>query len=366
MGRLASQDETQAEHQARRAPEGAPALNGEGGSGSNRSDAVPSSAAARTRGENNRTASKPNGAPPLPRQPRPIPRLTRLRILSVRAFLMGWVHCFSLSGLYRLGQFFGTLEFLTDYKRRRRVERKLVSFFKDEFPASWRRRVNWRYFMRMRCDKMFYTIMDRIPRGKLMNRIKLVGRRHIDDALANGNGAYVALCHFGSHHVAGLMMALLGYELAGVRDPRESAVRRYILQKYRETFPEVSRVQFFPATSFPRGIYRFLKSNRIVASLLDADRKRGEHTKTHLATVFGEERAFLVGPLQIAFRCGATTLQGFVESRRNFYYRLIITPPLIEPGTGEDEAGTIARVIQHYADGVERFARKHPDHLMNI
>ncbi|MFQ5502911.1 MAG: lysophospholipid acyltransferase family protein, partial [Phycisphaerae bacterium] len=277
-----------------------------------------------------------------------------------------WIRLFSLSGLYRLGQFFGTLEYLVDYKRRRRVRQKLRSFFKDEFPNAWHRRVTRRYFMRIRCDKMFYTIMDRIPRGKLMNRIKLIGLSHIDDALSKGNGVYVALCHFGSHHVAGLMMALLGYELAGIRDSKESPVRRYIQQKYRETFPEVSSMKLFPATSFPRGIYRHLQSNKIVASLLDADRKRGEHTKTKPAVLFGEPRDLLIGPLQIAIRCRSTTLQGFVVSRRNFYFQVILTPPLIEPEVVVDETEAIASAIRRYAEVVEMFARENPDHLMNI
>ncbi len=297
---------------------------------------------------------------------KPIPAITRMRIWLVRSFLVTWIRCFSLSGLYHLGRFFGTLEFFVDYKRRRRVTAKLHSFFKDEQSAAWRREMARRYFMRIRCDKMFYTIMDRIPRGKLMNRIKLIGRENIDNAMADGRGLYVALCHFGSHHIAGLMMALLGYELAGVRDQKESAVRRYIQDRYRETFPEVSAMQMFTATSFPRGIYRHLQNNKIVASLLDAERKRGEHTKTFPATIFGEQRAFLIGPLQIAIRCGSTTLQGFVVSRRNFYYQLIVTESLIDPGTVVDEAETISHVVQRYADGVEAFARRHPDHLMNI
>ncbi|MFQ5412658.1 MAG: lysophospholipid acyltransferase family protein [Phycisphaerae bacterium] len=280
-----------------------------------------------------------------------IPLFTRARIGWVRTFLMTWVHCFSLSGLYKLGQCFGFLEYLTDYKRRRRVHRKLLSLFGDQFDESRRRRLTCRYFMRIRCDKMFYTIMDRIPRNKLMNRIKLFGLSHIDDALRKGNGVYVALCHFGSHHIAGLIMALLGYELAGIRDSRESPVRRFIQQKYRETFPEVSKMKLFPATSFPRGIYRHLQGNKIVASLLDADRKRGERTKTLPAVLFG---------------CRSTTLQGFVVSRRNFYFQLIITPPLIDPEAVEDETEAIACALRRYAEVVERFARENPDHLMNI
>ncbi|HVP13363.1 MAG TPA: lysophospholipid acyltransferase family protein [Phycisphaerae bacterium] len=296
----------------------------------------------------------------------PISILARARIAFVRGFLVCWSKLFSMSGLYLLGQVFGTLEYLIDYKRRRRVHAKLRSFFKDEYPPPWFRRTAWRYFMRVRCDKMFYTIMDRIPRGKLMNRIKMFGRENVDNALARGNGVYIALCHFGAHHVAGLMTALSGYKVVGIRDPRESPVRRYIQNKYRETFPEVAGMEMFMASSFPRAVYRGFKENKLIASLLDVDRSRGENTKTHPVRFFGETREFLVGPIQIAVRCGATTLQGFIESRKNFYYRLSATPPLVDPQQVTDEEAMISDVLQRYADGVERFAREHPDHLMNI
>jgi lauroyl/myristoyl acyltransferase len=299
-------------------------------------------------------------------QERPIPVMVRARIAFVRAFLMGWSRLFSMSGLYLLGRVFGTLEYLVDYKRRRRVHIKLRSLFKDEQSPGWYRRMVRRYFMRVRCDKMFYTIMDRIPRGKLMNRIKFVGRENMDKALARGNGLYVALNHFGAHHVAGLMTALLGYQLIGVRDPKESPVRRYIQQKYRETFPEVAGMEMFGATSFPRAIYRAFKQNKLVASLLDVDRRRGDNTKTHSVQFFGQTREFLVGPIQIAIRCGATTLQGFIESRKNFYYRLTTTPPLIDPEAISSEETAIADTMQRYANGVEGFVREHPDHVMNI
>jgi lauroyl/myristoyl acyltransferase len=84
-------------------------------------------------------------------------------------------------------------------------------------------------------------------------------------------------------------------------------------------------------------------------------------------TLFGETRNLLAGPVQIALRNGAPTIQGFVVSRRNFYYQLIVTPPLLDPSkfSGDEEAA-ISETLRHYAAGVEAFARRHPDHLMNI
>lgn len=315
---------------------------------------------------NQSATATPHAAASATPSERPIHPITRARIALVRALLMAWVRAFSLKGLYGLGRFFGTCEYLCDYNRRRRVRRKLHQFFKDELSPARVRLITWRYFMRIRCDKMFYTIMDRIPRDKLFKRIKLKGIDQIDEALQRGRGVYVALCHFGSHHIAGLMMALLGYDIAGVRDDKESVVRRYIAQKYRETFPEVARMKMFYSSSFPRQIMRHMQQNGIVASLLDVDRRRGETTRMHPVNIFGEEREFLAGPVQMAIRCGATTFQGFVVSRRNFYYQLIIDEKLIDPDQPEAEDVIVQRVMQHYANNVEAFARRHPDHLMKI
>ncbi|HPF40727.1 MAG TPA: lysophospholipid acyltransferase family protein [Phycisphaerae bacterium] len=296
----------------------------------------------------------------------PVPLMTLLRIRFVRFLLVAVQRCFTLTGLYLLGCAFAICEYIVDYRRRRRVHNKLRSYFKEEATASFRRKYAIRYFMRVRCDKMFYTIMDRIPRNKIVNRVELTGIQNIDDGLEQGRGVYVALCHFGSHHIAGLLMALLGYELAGVRDGKESAVRRYIQNRYTETFPEIRRMKMFAANSFPRGIYRHLQQNKIVASLLDADRKRGQRTKTESVQLFGEERDVLIGPLQIAIRCQSVMLQGFIVSKSRYRYEVVVTPPLVDPKPGAEETDIIQDVVRHYAAGVEEFARKNPDHLMNI
>ena len=62
--------------------------------------------------------------------------------------------------------------------------------------------------MRIRCDKLFYLIFDKLPREKILNRVRFFGQEVLDEALQRGHGAYVTLSHYGSHHVAGLLMAL--------------------------------------------------------------------------------------------------------------------------------------------------------------
>ena len=301
----------------------------------------------------------------------PLQRLglyTRAKFGLVRWFLVVWTHAFSLRGLYLLGRFFGTIEHLINFKRRARCRRELRRVFSGSLSRAREKQIVRAYFRRTRCDKLFYLIFDRLPKDKIMRRIRFHGREHLDQALGRGNGIYVMLSHHGSHHVAGLLMALLGYECAGVRDRHEGASRVYIQQKYAETFPEYAAIRMLYADSFPRDIYRCFRENCVVGSALDVSRVRGLTLKTCPVQVFDEQREFLTGTLQIALRCRATVAQAFVVSRPNFYFRLIVQPPLYVPD-GEDAADSpnlVADLMQRYADGIQAHVREHPDHLSRI
>ena len=311
-----------------------------------------------------RSAGPNGGALPA----RPLGWYTRAKFGLVRWFLLLWVRAFSLRGLYLLGRFFGSIEFTINFRRRGRYRRQLSRIFPEGLSRYRQQRIIRSYFCRTRCDKLFYVIFDRLPKEKLLKRIRFHGRETLDEALVRGNGLYVMLSHNGSHHVAGLLMALMGYKCAGIRDRNEGASRVYVQQKYAETFPEIAAIRMLYADSFPRDIYRCFRENRVVGSALDVGRVRGLQLKTCPVQFLGESREFLTGTLQIALRCKATVAQAFVVSRRNFYFRLIVNPPLYVPpdnADGEDPQ-LLGRIMQRYADGIEGHVRKHPDHLSRI
>jgi KDO2-lipid IV(A) lauroyltransferase len=293
---------------------------------------------------------------------------TRAKFGLVRWLLSLWAQAFSLKGLYLLGRWFGTLEYLVNFRRRGRYRRELRRVFPAGLKRSREKQIIRAYFRRTRCDKLFYVIFDRLDKERILRRIKFHGRQYLDEALQRGNGIYVMLSHHGSHHVAGLLMALLDYECAGVRDRNEGASRVYMQQKYAETFPAFAAIRMLYADSFPRDIYRCFRENRVVASALDVGRVRGTALKTCPVRIFGETREFLTGTLQIALRCRATVAQAFVVSRPNFYFRLIVRPPVYVPsgGTDGDPPQLVAEVMQRYADGIEAHVREHPDHLSRV
>jgi KDO2-lipid IV(A) lauroyltransferase len=293
----------------------------------------------------------------------------RTKFALVRCFLWGWARLFSLRGLYLLGQIFGTLECLVNFKRRARYRLALRQVFPEGISAARERKTVLDYFRRTRCDKLLYLIFDRLPKEKILRRIKFHGRQYVDEALRRGNGAYLMVSHNGSHHVLGLLLALLGYKAAGIRDRHEGAVRVYVQQKLAETFPEIAdNFRMYFADSFPRTIYRHFQDNCLLGSALDVSRVRGETLKTCPVRIFGESREFLTGTLQIALRCRATIVQMFVVSRPNFYFRLIVHPPLYVPDGEEngDSPQRVAQLMQRYAEGIEAHVREYPDHLSRI
>jgi lauroyl/myristoyl acyltransferase len=292
--------------------------------------------------------------------------IDRVKFMIVRAFLYAWARCFSLKGLYLFGRFFGFCEWMINLRRRRRFYARLRHIYGGDITKKELQSHCLQYFQRVRCDKLYYLIFDKLPKEKILKRIKFHDREVLHEALSHNKGVFVALSHCGSHHVAGLLMALLGYKIAGVRDRNEGSLRRYVQERYAETFPEIRAIKLFFADAFPRDLFRCFEEGYVVASAMDVDRTRGKHLKTAPVRIYGHERPFLTGPLQIAMRRGAPVIQGFVISKKNFYFHLV-PKPLLGPGSGEKEdPELLAQTLQNYAGNIEQHVREYPDHISRI
>lgn len=304
--------------------------------------------------ETGETALPSNGADP--------GLLNRIKFGLVRGFLWGWARCFSLTGLYLLGQWFGVCEWLLNYKRRGRFRARLRDAMGDCYDPRdpLIRRACLDHFIRTRCDKIFYLIFDKLPREKILNRIKFHNRDLLDKCLQRGRGVYVALSHYGSHHILIVLTTLLGYKVAGVRDPNEGPLRRYMQMKYEDSFPEFRNIRMFFSDTYPRDLYRCFRDGYILGTALDVGRPRGSHLRTATVNFFGREREFLTGTMQIALRCGAPILQGFVTSHKKFYFHIYVDGPLADPAIESDEDAILQRVMQQYADNIAEHIRQYP------
>lgn len=296
----------------------------------------------------------------------PLPLLFRIKFAAVRGLLWLVAKCLSLKGLYLVGQVFGTCEWLLDYKRRRRFHQTMEHVFGGEYGAKETRAACRKYFMRIRCDKLYYLIFDLLPKEKIRRRIHFPQKHLLDESLTRGQGLYIALSHLGSQHVAAILMCFLGYKVAGVRDRHESPLRRYIQQKFDARFSEVRAAKIFFADAFPRDIYRWFQGNGLLGSALDAERLRNSRLKKMPVRVFGETREYLTGTVQIALRCGAGIYQGFAISKPNYHYDLIVLPLHNDEGGSGDSPEVLGHIMQTYAKNIEVQTRLFPDHVSKI
>lgn len=282
---------------------------------------------------------------------------------AVAAFLLSVL---SLSGLYRLGQLFGTLEWLINYKRRRRFAAAFQRVLGYKPTAGQRRRETREFFIRSRCDKLFYLIFDCVPRDKAMTLFSIGNQGLLDDALARGRGVYLAMSHHGDHHVIGMLLALKGYRTAAVRDRHEGALRRFVQERFDRRYPGFPRMRVLFADGFPRDAYRCLQDGYVLGSAMDIGRVRNPNQKTEEVTIFGEKRSFLSGPLRIAIRCRAPVLQACIRTDRSFRYHLEIADVLVDPDNVGDEATAIRQAMRAYAANVEKHIRESPSLLSRI
>lgn len=269
-------------------------------------------------------------------------------------------------GIYRLGRLFGSLEWLINYKRRRRFAAALQRVLGHKPSASLRRAETRAFFIRTRCDKLFYLLIDRVSVDQVDSVFTIENRALLDDMVTRGSGVYMAMSHHGPQLVAGLLLSLCGYPIVAIRDGREGGLKRFVHDRFDRLSQAVRPMRILFSDAFPREIYRCLKDGFILGSAMDVSRLRHPNQKTEKVTLFGEERQFVSGPLRVAIRCGAPVLQAFVVPDGRGGYRLEIVGVLLDPREERDEDEAVRGAMRTYAAQVEKKLRESPYLLSRI
>jgi len=284
----------------------------------------------------------------------------------VHAFAAGLLTILRLRGLYHVARGFGTIEWLVNYKRRRRFAAALEAVLGRRPTGYERRRHTREYFCQNRCDRLFYLIFDRIPRDQAAGLLTFHNRELFDEAVARGRGVYTTLAHHGAQHILGLLMPLHGYKVAGVRDRREGALRRFVQSRLDRLYPGLGRARVLFADAFPRETYRCLQEGYALGSALDISRVRDANQKHEEVEIFGQRRFFPTGPIRIALHCRSPVLQAFVLPEPGFRYRFDVVGILIDPDAVEEEAAAVRQAIHTYAKNVEAQTRARPSLISRV
>ncbi|MHC5112785.1 MAG: lysophospholipid acyltransferase family protein [Planctomycetota bacterium] len=294
------------------------------------------------------------------REVRPLTLWERISFTTTHHSLALLSKVIGLGGLYHFGRAFGTLEWLVNYKRRRRYRKALKRVFGDEMSKAERKRTTREHFCQTRCDKILYLILDTLSREKATSLLTIENREILDQCVERGRGGFFAYSHHGPLHVVSVLITMYGYKTVAVRDNKESAIRRFVHERLDRKYSEFSRMRFIFNDSFPREIFRCYKEGYLLGSAMDATSKRHPNQKAEEAIMFGESRPFLTGPFHIALRSGAPVYQGFAIADRNFKYRFRVPEMLLDPDKIEDREAAIIKAVERYAANVESLIRSQP------
>ncbi len=113
-------------------------------------------------------------------------------------------------------------------------------------------------------NRMMYEFfrLPHLSREQLLSSVEVVGREHLEAALARGRGVILASSHIGNWELAGVMIAQFGYTLHAVAGVQ---LGRWLTGAVRETKSELSIVTVSPEDGF-RKLLRALEHNATFTS----------------------------------------------------------------------------------------------------
>ncbi|HYM67289.1 MAG TPA: lysophospholipid acyltransferase family protein [Patescibacteria group bacterium] len=194
---------------------------------------------------------------------------------------------------------------------------------------------------------MDFLLLGSTSNEELISRVTMVGRHHVDEALAGGRGAIVAVPHMGSWDIAGSYAGAVGYRVAAVAERFPGSLNDAVVrtrQRYGLRVITLGR-------SAVRAIPEVLKSNGVVALLCDLQQGPGITVR-----FFGRRAIVPSGPAAFALKTGSPLLPSFQYSTEPGRHVIHVEPPLT-PREGETKESLTQRVIDQF----EEFIRERPD-----
>jgi KDO2-lipid IV(A) lauroyltransferase len=208
-----------------------------------------------------------------------------------------------------------------------------------------------RHMMRNYNYMMFeFLRLPHMSRRELIDSVEVVGREHLEQAVARGRGVIIASSHIGNWELAAVVLAHQGYTLHAVAGVQLS---RWLTPAVRESKSELAIHTVSHEDGF-RKLIRALEHNDLVALMVDGDLY--QHGQT--VEFFGRETRWPAGPGVLSQRTGALIICGYCERRGPGRFRIVIEPAL-DPTrfgtTGELNAAVASTIERHIHDHLDQW-----------
>jgi len=221
----------------------------------------------------------------------------------------------------RLGRGLGWL--LRQVKRReyRSAARNLELCFKT-LSAPERQQLLHRHFEAVGMSFIEMGIGWFMPIERLLERVTVFGREHLDDALARGKGALLFMAHFTTLEVGVAVIEALTPNVSCMYRPQRNAMMDVLIRRGRHRFAK----EQIPRDNV-RALLRNLRDNYAVLYSPDQTYLGNQSA---LLPFFGEPAVTNTATSKLAAISGATVLPYFFRRNPSGDYRVDIGPPLAD------------------------------------
>ena len=197
-----------------------------------------------------------------------------------------------------------------------------------------------------------FALLDRVNPEFIRRRVTIVGREHMDRALAQGKGVVGVLGHLGNWEMGGAIMAQLGYPLDAVyhsmRNPYTDRFINTIRERSGERLINMRRALWLCTKA--------LKQNHILGLVADQD----AGSRGLFINFFGRPASTNPGPAIFAMKAGAPLIFSALIRKPGGRYLLHFNPPF-NIRHSDDFDNDLAHNTQLWSDELERWVRVYPE-----
>ncbi|HUR70701.1 MAG TPA: hypothetical protein VMZ02_01860 [Candidatus Limnocylindrales bacterium] len=191
--------------------------------------------------------------------------------------------------------------------------------------------------------------------AKIKADIPVVGRKHLDAALAKGKGVLLLSAHLGNFFLVGCRIAVDGLPaFVLVNQPRDGRFAD-LMDDYRREARQ-NTIHARPRQRALREITQVLRQNQIAVVIAD-EYRRGSGIEVSL---FGKTVIARRGPVSLALRTGAAVVPACMVRQADDSLRLVIEPEL-ELKRDERDAESIRENTARITRWLERTVRRYPE-----
>jgi len=204
------------------------------------------------------------------------------------------------------------------------------------------------------------AVLPRLTRDQLDRYCRVVGREHLDAALAKGKGAVMAFLHFGQHWFLPVWCGHNGYTwnqvAAAGRPPEDKWQPTWFGARVfdaRDAWFDDLPVQFLPLDTPHRVLVRALNRNELVGIAVDG------RIGTRFAQVrfLDRDALFAPGAIKLARIAGAPIVPCATVVGQDGVQQVTFLEPMEVPRRGD-----VADRVQELVSRLEPFVLAHPDH----